>query len=127
MRPAQPVGDGSVVSVLEEEDVSEVLWYISQRWLNLANICPLAYVVIVVSKADEDESKEDSDLVFLAYISDDERSQDSRRSSRQVGRAVIDTNRSKATTHLGRVSFTAEFGVRTSNKYALRRRVSVDQ
>jgi hypothetical protein len=127
MRPAQPVGDGSVVSVLEEEDVSEVLWYISQRWLNFANIFPLAYVVIVVSEADEDESKEDSDLVDLVWKSDVGVIQDSRHSSRQIGRAVIDTNRSKATTHLDRVSSTGEFGIRTSNKDAFRRRVSVDQ
>jgi hypothetical protein len=46
------------------------LWYISQRWLNLAKVCPLSYVVVVVSNADEDESKEESDLVDLAWGSD---------------------------------------------------------
>jgi hypothetical protein len=75
------VGDGSVVSVLEEEDVSEVLWYVSQHWLNLVNCCPLAYVVMVVSNADEDESKEESDLVDLVCKSDVGVVQDSRHSS----------------------------------------------
>jgi hypothetical protein len=63
-RPAQPVGDGSATSILEEEDVSMFLWYISQRWLNLAQGCKLAYVVVVVSK-----SKEESDLADLAWES----------------------------------------------------------
>ena len=40
------------------------LRYISQRWLNLAQGSPLAYVVVVVSR-----SKEESDLVDLAWES----------------------------------------------------------
>jgi hypothetical protein len=121
------VGDGIVTSILEEEDISEVLWHISQRWLNLAKVCPLAYVVIVVSNAEEDESKEESDLVDLVWETDVGVIRDSRRSSGQIGRAVIDTNRSIATTHLGPVSSTGEFGVRTSKNDVLRRRISIDQ
>lgn len=46
-----------------------VLRNISQCWFIFKRRCPLTYVVMVVSKADEDESKEESDLVELAWES----------------------------------------------------------
>jgi hypothetical protein len=49
-----------------EEDDSVVLWYVGQCWFSFKEKCPLTYDVIVVSEADEDESKEESDLLGLA-------------------------------------------------------------
>jgi hypothetical protein len=50
------------------EDDSEVLWCIGQCWFGFEEICPMTYVVVVVvvSKVDKDESKEESDLLGLA-------------------------------------------------------------
>jgi hypothetical protein len=49
------------------EDDSEVLWCIGQCWFGSEEICPMTYiVVVVVSKVDKDESKEESDLLGLA-------------------------------------------------------------
>jgi hypothetical protein len=70
-RAAQPEGDGyGTWTSMLEDDVAVVLWYISQRWFGFEKRCPLTYVVTVVSKVDENKSKEESDLIDLAWKSE---------------------------------------------------------